>query len=472
MRNLLFTACLVIPFLLSRLAAAEERPNILFLMADDWSWPHAGALGDPVVKTPTFDRLVREGVLFENAFVSAPSCTPSRMAIASGQYHWRLGEGVNLGGSLARDVPVYPDLLRSAGYKTGFSRKGAAPSKHLYRGNDPFGPRFDNFEKFFAEREKGEPFCFWYGAGEPHRPYIWRDGVRSGMNPGDVKVPECLPDNETTRTDMCDYYLSVQRFDKFAAGMISLLERAGELDNTIVVMSGDNGMPFPRCKATLYDMGARVPLVVRWGARVKGGRRVEDFVSLCDLAPTFLEAAGLDPVPEMTGGTLTPLLLSDKSGRVDPARDRVLTGMERHVFPYPARAIRTADYLYILNFGPEDWPTGRGKGAPPSYDFTKRHWPSGAEAFSFNVDPSPTKQFMRQHPDDPSVRPLFAPAFGRRPKEELYDLKKDPGQLRNLAGTQPAGSKYGKIATELRRRLETELRASHDPRFVPTGRGG
>ncbi len=131
-------------------ARANARPNILFLMADDWSWPHAGALGDGVVKTPTFDRVAREGVLLENAFVCAPSCTPSRFAIATGQYHWRLGEGVNLGGSLARDVKVYPEMLQKTGYKIGYSRKGAAPSKHTYRKRDPFGPRYDNFKKFHA----------------------------------------------------------------------------------------------------------------------------------------------------------------------------------------------------------------------------------------------------------------------------------------------------------------------------------
>lgn len=438
------------------------RPNILFLMGDDWSWPHAGALGDRTIKTPTFDRLAREGVLFENAFVSAPSCTPSRLAIVTGQYHWRLGEGVDLGGSLARDVKVYPELLRDVGYTIGFSRKGAAPSKNLYRDEDPFGPRFANFEEFFSEHKKGEPFCFWYGAGEPHRPYAFGEGVKSGMDAANVEVPACLPDNETTRADLCDYYLMVQRFDKMAADMIALVEEADELDNTIVVMSGDNGLPFPRCKATLYDTGTRVPLAIRWGAKVKGGRTLKDFVSLCDIAPTFLEAAGINPPEEMTGRALTPILLSEASGRIDPTRDHVLTGMERHVFPNPSRAIRTADFLYISNFEPETWRTGRGDGPPPTYDFTERHWPSGAEAFSFNVDPSPTKQFMWHHPEDSTVKGAFALAFGRRPTEELYDLKNDPDQLRNVAGQ----AEYEETRQELHRALEAELQSTNDPRFA------
>ena len=290
-----------------------DRPNILFLMADDWSYPHAGALGDPVVKTPTFDRIVREGVLFDKAFVSAPSCTPSRHAVASGQYHWRLGDGMNLGGSIPKETPVYPDLLADAGYVTGFSRKGSAPSKHTFRGNDPLGPMFKNFEEFYAKRKTDKPFCFWYGAGEPHRPYDWQASKRAGMDLSKIQVPPILPDNETVRTDLGDYYLKVQRFDSDAKRMIELLEKNGELENTIVVMSGDNGMPFPRCKATLYDMGTRVPLAIRWGSKVKSnGRTVEDFVNLTDLAPTFLEAAGL-PVPkEMTGRSLMPQLLSRK----------------------------------------------------------------------------------------------------------------------------------------------------------------
>ncbi len=188
-------------------AGSQKRPNILVLMGDDWSYPHASALGDPFVQTPTFDRLAREGVLFRNAFVSAPSCTPSRHAIASGQYHWRLGNGANLGGSIPKKTPVYPDLLAEAGYVTGFSRKGTAPSKHTYRGNDPFGAKFKSFEEFYAKRPRGKPFCIWYGAGEPHRPYDWQASKRAGMNLAAIQVPACLPDNETIRTDLGDYYL-------------------------------------------------------------------------------------------------------------------------------------------------------------------------------------------------------------------------------------------------------------------------
>jgi len=403
---------------------AEERhprPNILFLMADDWSWPHAGALGDPVVKTPTFDRLAREGVLWTNAHVSAPSCTPSRLAIASGQWHWRLGDGANLGGSLAEKVKVYPEMLQAAGYQIGHTKKGGEPSTYEFTHRDPFGPKFKSCDEFLAQRSTERPFCFWYGSNDPHRPYQYGEGVSHGIKIDQLKVPACLPDSETTRTDLGDYYFRVQRFDSDCGAILQSLEKAGELENTIIVMSGDNGMPFPRCKGTLYDTGTHVPLVIRWGSRAKGGRNITDFVSLTDLAPTFLEAAGLKIPEEMTGRSLLPVLASNKSGRVDLTRFYVLTGMERHVFPYPCRAIRTAEFLYILNFNPREWHQTEKQFPELQVIFSNGEWPKDAGAFLFNIDPSPTKQFILDHRSESSVRPFFEMACGERPEEELYD---------------------------------------------------
>ena len=422
--------------------AERPRPNIVVIMGDDWSWPHASILGDPVVKTPAFDRIAREGVLFENAFVSSPSCTPSRFSIATGQHAWRLGEGANLGGSLAKDVPVYADLLADAGYETGFCRKGASPSKHTFRGNDPFGPKFRNFDEFFAKRNSDSPFCFWYGAGEPHRPYDWQASMNSDMNLDEIAVPACLPDNKTVRTDLGDYYLRVQKLDSLAGQILDRLESAGELENTIVVMTGDNGMPFPRCKATLYDMGTRVPLAIRWGKAV-GARKVADFVSLTDLAPTFLEAAGIPTPKVMTGRSLFPQLIAEGSGQIDPGRDHVLTGMERHVHPNPSRAIRTADFLLIRNSRPETWKTGEITPLRRN-DFAKTPWPTNPGAFSFNVDPGPTKQWMLENPG-----PLNELAFGRRPELELYDLRKDPAQLKNCAQDSRYADKIRELSSTL-----------------------
>lgn len=440
----------------------QRRPNIVFCMADDWSWPHAGILGDPVVKTPHFDRIAREGVLFENAFVSTPSCTPSRLSILAGQHHWRLREGDSLGGSLREEYDVYTEMLQQSGYRIGRYGKGVWPSKHAFRKRDSFGEKFRSFDDFIKERQQGEPFCYWHGGQDPHRPYELGVGKRSGIELSKVKVPACLPDSETVRSDVADYLWEVQRFDREVGEIVARLTAMGELDNTILVVSGDNGMPFPRCKATLYDLGTRVPLVIRCGATVKGGREVADFVSLCDLAPTFLEAAGLKPPQQMTGRSLMPLLDSKKSGQIDPSRTFVLSGMEKHVYSYPSRALRTKDFLYIRNFDPDSWPTGEVSGKDPEYDFAKTAWPTGPGAFSFNIDPSPSKQFLRLHRGDEKAKPSATLVFRPHVEEELYDLREDPDQLQNVA----ADRDYFEMKQILRRQLDAELIKSADPRLT------
>jgi len=284
----------------------------------------------------------------------------------------------------------------------------------------------------------------------------------------DVEVPACLPDSEEVRTDICDYCWEVQRFDTEVGELLKTLEENGELDNTLVAISGDNGMPFPRCKSNLYDMGTNVPLAVRWPARVKGGHIVEDFISLSDLAPTFLEATGLKPTPEMTAKSFLNVLTSGESGRVDPKRDHILTGKERHVpcqetgmGGYPMRAIRTHDFLYIRNFKPDRWPAGAPKGyAQPTEIVVSR--PRGTFYGYSDVDAAPTKSYMLKYRNDPKVARLFELAFGKRPAEELYDLRKDPAQLNNVAGQ----TKYAKVKSKLSAALMAELKATKDPRVL------
>lgn len=443
----------------------NRRPNIVFCMADDWSWPHASLLGDPTVKTPHFDRVANEGVLFENTFVSTPSCTPSRLSILAGQHHWRLREGDSLGGSLREEYDVYTETLQEAGYRIGRYGKGVWPSKHTFRKRDSFGEKFRSFGEFIDERQSDQPFCFWHGGQDPHRPYEIGSGANSGMDLSKVSVPACLPDNETVRSDLADYLWEVQRFDREVGAILKKLESIGELENTIVVVSGDNGMPFPRCKATLYDLGTRVPLAIRWGAKVKEHRSVSDFVSLCDLAPTFLEAAGLQPPKSMTGRSLMPLLASNDSGQIDPSRSFALTGMEKHVYSYPSRAIRTKNFLFIRNFDPASWPTGQVAGKEAVYDFAKTSWPTETGAFSFNVDPSPSKQFLRLNRSEEDVSPLAGLVFGPHAKEELYDLRVDPDQLHNVA----TDRSYRSAKQRLRRQLDTELIKSQDPRLAVLG---
>ncbi len=453
-------------------ADARVRPNILFLFADDWAWPHASCLDMPEVRTPTFDRLAREGVLFRNAHCAAPSCSPSRAAILTGQWHWRLGDGVNLRGALPSKFTVYPDLLEQTGYFVGLSGKGYGPGSIADRSRNPAGRSFKNFDAFLAARPKGKPFCFWFGSRDPHRPYRWRSGREAGLDPAKVTVPAYLPDNATVREDIADHYAEVERFDSDSAAILASLEKAGELDQTLVVMSGDNGWPFPRCKAGLYDSGTHQPLAIRWPSKVKAGRVVDDFASLADLAPTFLEAAGLPVPPAMTAKSLMPVLVAEASGQVDPQRDHVLTGMETHVpcralgdgnlGGYPMRSIFTHDFHFIRNFRPERWPAGDpAAGGMPDY----KELATNTRVGWADCDASPSKAWMLLHRDEAATAGLAKSAFDKRPARELYDLRKDPYEMTNLA-EDPA---YAKVAEELESRLMSELKATGDPRA--TGHG-
>jgi len=441
------------------------RPNILFCIADDWGWPHAGKYGDTIVRTPTFNRLTDEGVMFEYAYVSSPSCTPSRNSLLAGQFHWRLGEGASLRSTLDVNIPVYPLLLEQEGYHVGHWRKCWGPGvlePGGYVDKHPGGKQYPGgFRQFLDARPEGTPFCFWLGASDPHRPYEKGSGKASGINIDAVDVPGFYPDEEEIRSDIADYYYEVERFDRDCGEAVRLLEEAGELDTTIIVMTGDNGIPFPRCKSNIYDMGVRVPLVVRWGAQVNGSRVVKDFVSLTDLAPTFLDVAGCAVPRQMTGRSLLPLLQSGKEGRIEPERDHVLFGKERHVPAqlapsldgYPCRGIRTERYLYIRNFAPDRWPAGVHEGGThPMRSYA-------------DCDNSPTKSFLVEHRNDPRYRRFYELSFARRPSEELYDLSKDPDQLNNVA----ENSGYEKIRNELSKKLMSGLKATADPRVIGGG---
>ena len=453
-------------------AEQTGRPNILFCIADDWGWPHASAHGDTVVKTPAFDRLAKEGVLFEHCYVSSPSCTPSRNAILTGQYHWRLREGANLWSSLDTSFPVYPLVLEGHGYDIGHWRKSWGPGKLKvggYTSTHPAGPRYaKGFGQFLEAHDKKEhaaqaeqPFCFWLGAYDPHRTYKRESGKQSGMDLDKVEVPGFWPNVEQIRSDIADYYFEVQRFDRDVAAALKLLEQRGELDNTIVVMTGDHGMPFPRCKSNCYDMGVRVPMAIRWGNNLAVGKRITDFVSLVDLAPTFLAAAGVEASKDtaMNGRSLLPLIAATSAPTQKArARDQVIFGKERHVpcrpdhSGYPTRGIRTKRWAYLRNFEPTRWPVGD----PPLYGDTD---PARA------IGKGTTKGYLLTHTDDAAGKQFYEWNFGMRPLEELYDMTKDPYQLNNLADV-PG---LQQVKKNLWAKLRKELVATEDPRVIGGG---
>lgn len=440
--------------------APAARPNIVLAIADDWGWPHAGAYGDEAIATPHFDAMAAAGVLWQNAYVSSPSCTPSRGSLITGQHFFRLGAGANLWCHWPADTfAEYPALLAEAGYHVGSWRKAWGPGKSA-GAIPPGGQAYPSVDAFFDARPEEAPFCLWFGAYDPHRTYEPGSGERAGIDPAKVHLFPHFPDVPEVRSDIADYGFEVQRFDRDVGALVERLRSLGELDNTLFVITGDHGMPFPRCKGNVYDSGTRVPLAMAWPSRVPSGRVVTDFVSLTDLAPTFLEAAGVGVPAEMTGRSLLATLSSFREGRVEAHRDHVIFGRERHVpcqeaperGGYPVRALRTDDYLYVQNLFPERWPAG----TPDHLNCVS------PGSWLGDCDNGPTKLWMWEHRDEASVRPLYGASFGKRPGEELYDLRKDPDQLRNLAGD--AG--YADALSGLRDQLGAARKRAGDPRSL------
>lgn len=454
--------------------SAETRPNILFCISDDQSYAHTGANGDPVVQTPAFDRIAREGLRFTHAFCDAPSCGPSRSAILTGQHIWRLEEAGNIHSTLPAKFATYTEMLADAGYAVGYTGKGWSPGRVEPggRNSNPAGEQFKertltrpfegisntdyaaNFQDFLSQVPKSQPFCFWLGTTEPHRSFELGAGIRSGKDPAKAVVPPIFPDNDIVRNDILDYLVEVEHFDSVVARAIAAIEARGQLDTTLIVITSDHGMPFPRAKASLYDAGTRVPLAIRWPKGIQQpGRTVTSFTNLSDLAPTFLEAAGLQPPDMMTAQSLLGIFRDEQPTN----RDAAFMAMERHDGcrkggkGYPCRAIRTKDYLYIHNFEPTRWPSGS-----PDPSVCARSIPFG------EIDSSPTKTYMMEHRNEEGVALLAELAFGIRPAEELYDLRKDPHQIVNLAGSMAmAGTQ-----ASLREQLFNHLKKTLDPRVV------
>jgi arylsulfatase A-like enzyme len=513
-------ALLLSLFAASAVAADTKRPNILFFFADDWGRfariyaEHGRTAGtNGLLKTPNLDRLAKSGVLFRNAHVNAPSCTPCRSSLLSGQHFWRTGRGAILQGAVWDEtIPTYPLLLRDAGYHLGKSYKvwsPGSPADAPYGGQqhafEKSGRAFNNFSEnatdlvakgatveaaraklleevrgnfraMLAAKAPDQPFAYWFGPTNTHRAWVRGSGQKLwGLDPDALKgkLPAFLPDVPVVREDLADYLGEVQALDAAMGVLLTELEKTDELSRTLIAVSGDHGAPgFPHGKCNLYGFGTGVSLILS-GPGIKGGRVVDDMVSLPDLAPTFLEAGGVKPPAVMTGRSLWNVLRSERQGLVDPARTWVVAGRERHVeiarpdyTPYPQRVLRTLDHALIVNFKPERWPLGDhyrldGKDEPTFDEVAKTTFVTLPDD-----DAGPTKAWFVGARKSPEWSAQFDKFYGRRPMFELYDLRKDPDEMNNVA-EEPA---YTAIRKEMTERLFAILRETGDPRMLEDGK--
>ncbi|MEE4216901.1 MAG: sulfatase [Xanthomonadales bacterium] len=482
-RVLALTTLLALPLPLATALAEDtaERPNILIAITDDHSWLHTSAQGSPFVDTPNIDRVSEGGIRFTNAYAGSPGCSPSRAVLLTGQHHWMIGPAGTHGSTFPVHYETFVDVLDGAGYKVGFTGKGWAPGDWLSggRSRNPAGDEYNdvkltgklprgisdvdyagNFEKFMAERNEDEPFYFWVGSHEPHLRYA--EGPQSKQDLAEVEVPEFLPDTQTSRSMLLDYADEIEHFDRHMGRIIGTLEKAGELENTLIIFTADNGMPMPRAKANGYDYGIHVPLFIRWDARGQAGQAVEGPVGFADLPATVLAAADL-PVPgHYVGRSLLPLLLGEQD-ELD-YQHAVYSGRERHSssrfqnLSYPQRMMRRGDFLLVWNPEPDRYPAG----APRSLVDGGLSPPHSAY---YDIDDSVIKRELLARRDDPDIGPFFHLAVDKRPEWQFFNVKTDPECLQDLAGDPD----HLAIFTEYKQQLTKTLTETGDPRVLGYG---
>lgn len=456
-------------------AAAKEakelkRPNILIAIADDMSFPHTGAYGCPWVNTPAFDYVARNGVLFTNAYTPNAKSAPSRACLLTGRYSWQLEEAsVHIGVWPEGKYPTFSEILSDNAYVAAYTGKGWAPGDagdrlltgQPYQDKELVPPttgisKIDyaaNFADFLSAKPEGKPWVFWYGSKEPHRAYEYGSGrSKGGKELSDIdRVPSFFPDNASVRNDLLDYAYEIEHFDSHLGSMLRMLEESGELDNTIVIVTADNGMPFPRCKGFEYEYSNHMPLAIMWKKGIAdAGRKEEAYVNFVDIAPTILRLSGCDPsILESEGMEMTDILKNKHRKK----RGYLLLGQERHDYGrpknqgYPIRSIIRNGYLYIHNFKADLWPAG-----DPVTGY-------------LNTDGSPTKtEILNLRRNAVDVH-LWQMSFGFRPQEELYYLNSDRECIINLA----ENPDYKLIKEKLREELFERLRSQDDPRVTGGG---
>lgn len=459
---------------------ATGKPNILIAMASDISYPHMSAYGTPWVNTPGFDRVAEDGILFMNAYTPVSSYSPSLAAFLTGMNSWQLESAANAESYFPSKFTGFFEILEKNGYYTGHTAKSWQPGKALDNsGNErqitgkPFNDKkttpsasgisdndyTGNFVDFLDSRQDGEPFCFLFGSDEAGRRYEYGSGLKSGKSVKDIeRVFKFWPDNEVVRTDMLDYAYEIEYFDSHLEGMLKILEERGELDNTIVIVTASNGMPFPRVKGQAYEYSNHVPLSIMWNNGIRNkGREVSDYISFIDIAPTILESTGVEPdtseMQKMQGKSFLNILSSSKKGYVDPGRRFVLVGRERN-YPgrpddagYPVRGILMDGFLYLKNYRPQRWPSGN-----PETGYS-------------DIESSPTKKLILDMQRNSTNADFWKINFYLRPEEELYKISEDPDCLNNLA-TDPG---YNPARRSLNEELYLELLQQEDPRVYNKG---
>lgn len=410
--------------------SAADKPNIVFIIADDISWNDFGCYGNEVVKTPNIDKLASEGMRFTNAFLTASSCSPSRCSIVSGKYPHSSG-AAELHTPLPESEISFPLLLKQNNYYTMHAGKwhmGPATHRSFDRYTDDNGYNNGdggeaNWVRFLKERPKEKPFFCWFAAYDAHRPW-GADTFKITHDPKLLELPPYFVDGQGTRLDMASYYNEIGRFDYYIGKVRTELEKQGVLENTVIIVMADNGRPFPRCKTRVYDSGMQTPFVVFWPKGIKKSQVSESLISAVDVAPTILDIAGVSAPDTYQGESFLPVLKNPKS----EIREAVYSEHNWHDYEAYERMIRTKDFLYLRNDRPN---LSNGGPADSKVSMTQADLNAARNAGE-----------LTQAQADIFMVP--------RPAEELFNVKSDPEQFLNLASM----PEYQKILVEMREKLK------------------
>jgi arylsulfatase A-like enzyme len=415
------------------LGQADTRPNIVFIIADDLAWDDLGCTGNPGVRTPNLDRLAKGGMRFTNAYLTISSCSPSRASIITGTYPHQT-DAEQLHWPLPADRLTFVELLKASGYWTAAAGKwhlgnavkdrfdevreadvsgfqlptgeAAKAGKIVQKAVGDARSGCDQWVPVLKARPTDKPFFLWLAALDPHRDYD--EGIlEQPHKPGDVRLPPYVADTPGSRRDYALYYDEITRLDRFVGGVMAELKEQNVADNTFVLFISDNGRPFPRDKTTLYDSGIKTPFIVHWPGHVGAGSRCNSLLSSVDIAPAFLELAGLSTPKVFEGSSFLPLLRNPQQG----IREFVFAERNWHDYEDRVRAVRNRRFKYIRNFY-NDLPN-----TPPA-DVVR------SVAY---------REMIRLRDEGRLVDAQKNTFIQPRAKEELYDTQSDPFELKNLA---------------------------------------
>ncbi len=401
----------------------NKQPNFIVFIADDAAWNDCGPYGNLNIKTPNINQLGEEGLVFDNAFLTTSSCSPSRCSILTGRYPHSTG-APELHMPLPHDQLLFAGELQKAGYYTAIAGKYHIGDPRIefdsiYSGG-PSG--CENWMRALQNRKKDKPFFLWLAAIDPHRNYQ-PNTIAEPHRWDDVTVPPFLPDNDSTRKDLALYYDEISRMDDYIGQVMNELKNQGIDDNTLVIYMTDNGRPFPRCKTRLYDSGIKTPFIVRWPLKLEKGR-TEALISSIDIAPTFCELAGVEIPESFQGISFVPVLNNYQT----KTRDYIAAEHNWHDYQAFERAVRNHQYLYIRNWFPEF------NASPPA---------DAVRSITY-------QEMINLHRNDALNENQLDCFVVPRAVEELYDVVNDPYQLNNLV----MDEKYSKELSDMRKLQE------------------